>query len=180
MSRPVTRMEGGQKLRYDSTDTVVDEVSGFPTLSQPKWERNLGKLLEDSDFVKSLDPKHLDALTKISQDLNRSAQSNANPMRLNGSDTFSNMSMFGALAKVLGGVDASSKGIKSFADKFSWFTKLTERETNELLADALLDPKLAVRLMQKADPLMTQSVSNTLKQRAKRLGYGQVSNGSLD
>lgn len=175
MSRPITRMQGAQDLRYKATDTVIDETTGFATISQPKWEQRLGKLLEDEDFVKSLDPKHADALTRISLDLNRAAQSNSNPMRLSGSDTFSNMSTFGVLAKVLGGADASSKNIKSFADKFAWMTKLTERETNELLADALLDPKLALRLMQKANPLTAQSVSNTLKQRAKLSGYGQMS-----
>lgn len=175
MSRPITRMKGAQDLRYKATDTVVDETTGYATISQPKWEQRLGKLMEDEDFVKSLDPKHFDALTKISLDLNRAAQSTANPMRLAGSDTMSNMSTFGVLAKVLGGVDAKSPGIRSVADKFSWLTKLTERETNELLADALLDPKLAVRLMQKADPMSAQSVSNTLKMRAKVSGYGQVS-----
>lgn len=175
MSRPITRMKGAQDLRYKATDTVVDETTGFATLSQPKWEQRLGKLMEDQDFVKSLDPKHLDALTKISLDLNRSAQSNANPMRLSGSDTFANMSTFGVLAKVLGGVDAKNPSIKSVADKFSWLTKLTEKETNELLADALLDPQLAVKLMRKADPLSAKSASNLLKERARLSGYGQVS-----
>jgi hypothetical protein len=179
MSRPINRMEGTQKLKYDSTDTVIDETTNFASLSQPKWERNLGKLLEDQDYVKSLDPKHLDALTRISQDLNRAAQSTSTPMRLSGSDTASNISTFGALAKILGGKDANNPALQSIANKFSWLTRLTDKETNELLADALLDPKLALRLMQKANTMNAQSVSNILKMRATTLGYGQAS-GALD
>jgi hypothetical protein len=54
----------------------------------------------------------------------------------------------------------------------NWLYNGTDDAIRELIVDAMLDPKLAARLMQKASVVSIEPISKELQKKAVALGYG--------
>ena len=54
----------------------------------------------------------------------------------------------------------------------NWLYNGTDDAIRELIVDAMLDPKLASRLMSKASVVSIEPISRELKKKAVALGYG--------
>ena len=93
-----------------------------------------------------------------------------------GSNTFKNFSianiMGGIVGKqMFGDVPASmQKGVTSL----NWLYGGADDAIRAVIVDAMLDPKLAARMMRKATTAEMVPLSKELQQRAIKLGYGQV------
>jgi hypothetical protein len=56
----------------------------------------------------------------------------------------------------------------------NWLYNGTDDKIRELLVDAMLDPKLASKLMAKATTANVESIGQELQRRAINLGYGSI------
>jgi hypothetical protein len=54
----------------------------------------------------------------------------------------------------------------------NWLYNGTDDKIRELLVESMLDPKLAARLMQKANIMQVESLSKELQRKALSIGYG--------
>jgi hypothetical protein len=96
--------------------------------------------------------------------------------KMPGSDTFKNMST----ANVIGGIigkqifgDVPSV-LQKVAAPMNWLYNGTDDKIRELLVSAMLDPKLASRLMAKASETSMEPLGKELQRKAMNLGYGAV------
>jgi hypothetical protein len=91
-----------------------------------------------------------------------------------GSDTFKNLST----ANVIGGIIGKQMfgEVPAAANKvvapLNWLYNGTDDQIRELLVDAMLDPKLAAKLMTKATTTNVEPLSKELQRKALNLGYG--------
>jgi hypothetical protein len=111
-------------------------------------------------------------LKKVAEDLDSGVLSRA--AKSPGSDTFKNMSF----ANVIGGIVGKqmfgevSPALNKVAAPMNWLYNGTDDKIRELLVEAMLDPKLAARLMQKANIMQVESLSKELQRKALSIGYG--------
>jgi len=64
--------------------------------------------------------------------------------------------------------------LQKVAAPMNWLYNGTDDQIREVIVDAMLDPKLAARLMRKATTAEMVPLSQELQKRALKLGYGQV------
>jgi hypothetical protein len=57
---------------------------------------------------------------------------------------------------------------------FNWLFSGPDDKIREIIVDAMLDPKLAARMMRRANNAELIPISQELQRRAMRLGYGSV------
>jgi hypothetical protein len=83
-------------------------------------------------------------------------------------------------ANVIGGIvgkqifGETSPFLNKVAAPLNWLYNGTDDAIREVLVDAMLDPKLAARLMQKATTTTMEPISQELQRRAVNLGYGSI------
>jgi len=91
-----------------------------------------------------------------------------------GSDTFKNLST----ANVIGGIIGKQMfgevplAANKIAAPLNWLYNGTDDQIREILVDAMLDPKLASRLMSKASTTTIEPLSKELQKKAINMGYG--------
>jgi len=138
-------------------------------ISQPKFVNAIRGAEKETKLSKT----QLAVLRKVGQDLDEAT------MRVTqepGSNTFRNLSVanvMGAIAgkSMFGDVPAV---LQKVAAPMNWLYNGTDDQIREVIVDAMLDPKLAARLMRKATTAEMVPLSQALQKRALKLGYGQV------
>lgn len=173
-SRGIERLEAAQQFRGKVLGTVpiVTEPSsvGEYMISQPKFVNAIRAAEKETDLSKT----QLAVVKRVAQDLDEGSitRLTAEP----GSNTFKNISianfigqsmgkqMFGEVPAVM------QKGAMSF----NWLYSGPDEMIRAVLVDAMLDPKLAARMMRRATNAELIPISQELQRRALRLGYGQV------
>ena len=89
-------------------------------------------------------------------------------------DTFKNLST----ANIIGGIIGKQMfgeipaATNKMVAPLNWLYNGTDDQIRELLVDAMLDPKLASRLMTKASTTTVEPLSKELQKKAINLGYG--------
>jgi hypothetical protein len=173
-SRGIERMEAAQEFRGKVLGTipVITDPSNQAQymISQPQFVR----AIRAADKETNLSKTQLAVLRKVAKDLDDGSivRLTAEP----GSNTFKNISMANFMGQVIGKqmfgeVPASmQKGALSF----NWLYGGPDDAIRTLLVDAMLDPKVAARMMRKATTAEMVPLSQELQRRALRLGYGQV------
>lgn len=173
-SRGIERLEAVQDFRKRVLSTTPDigRVGDF-LISQPAFTRAI-RALEDDPKLGGLSKTQFGVLKRVSQDLDDGVLARA--AKTPGSDTFKNMST----ANVIGGIvgkqifGETSPFLNKVAAPLNWLYNGTDDAIREVLVDAMLDPKLAARLMQKASTTSIEPVSQELQRRAINLGYGSI------
>lgn len=173
-SRGIERLEAVQDFRKRVLSTTPDigRVGDF-LISQPAFTRAI-RALEDDPKLGGLSKTQFGVLKRVSQDLDDGVLARA--AKTPGSDTFKNMST----ANVIGGIvgkqifGETSPFLNKVASPLNWLYNGTDDAIREVLVDAMLDPKLAARLMQKASTTNIEPVSQELQRRAINLGYGSI------
>jgi hypothetical protein len=151
---------------------IITEPSsvGEYMISQPKFVNAIRAAEKETDLSKT----QLAVVKRVAQDLDEGSitRLTAEP----GSNTFKNISianfigqsmgkqMFGEVPAVM------QKGAMSF----NWLYSGPDEMIRAVLVDAMLDPKLAARMMRRATNAELIPISQELQRRALRLGYGQV------
>lgn len=168
-SRGIERMEAAQEFRGKVLSTTPDPSSvGDFLISQPSFTRALRSAEKDT----KLSGTQLAVLKKVASDLDSGVL--ARGVKVPGSDTFKNMST----ANVIGGIIGKQiygempPAFAKLTAPMNWLYNGTDDAIRELIVDAMLDPKLASRLMGKASMVSIEPISNELKKKAVALGYG--------
>jgi len=173
-SRGIERLEAAQQFRTKVLGTVpvVTDPSnvGEYMISQPKFVNAIRAAEKETN----LSGTQLAVLKKVAQDLDEGAilRLTAEP----GSNTFKNMSvanMIGASIgkQMFGEVPAA---MRQGPTTLNWLYGGPDDAIRAVLVDAMLDPKLAAKMMRKANTAELVPISKELQRRALRLGYGQV------
>jgi len=173
-SRGIERLEAAQDLRAKVKSTIpmmLDDPSRAPEymLSQPAFVRAMRGIEKETD----LSPAQVAVVNRVAKDLD---EATFRVTQEPGSNTFKNFSianiMGGIVGKqMFGDVPASmQKGVTSL----NWLYGGADDAIRAVIVDAMLDPKLAARMMRKATTSEMVPLSKELQQRAIKLGYGQV------
>ena len=173
-SRGIERLEAVQDFRKRVLSTTPDigRVGDF-LISQPAFTRAI-RSLEDDPKLGGLSKTQFSVLQRVGKDLDDGVLARA--AKSPGSDTFKNMST----ANVIGGIvgkqifGETSPFLNKVAAPLNWLYNGTDDAIREVLVDAMLDPKLAARLMQKATTATMEPISQELQRRAVTLGYGSI------
>lgn len=173
-SRGIERLEAVQDFRKRVLSTTPDigRVGDF-LISQPAFTRAI-RSLEDDPKLGGLSRTQFSVLQRVGKDLDDGVLARA--AKSPGSDTFKNMST----ANVIGGIvgkqifGETSPFLNKVAAPLNWLYNGTDDAIREVLVDAMLDPKLAARLMQKATTATMEPISQELQRRAVNLGYGSI------
>jgi hypothetical protein len=168
-SRGIERLEAAQGFRNKVLSTIPDPINvGQFMISQPNFTRAIRAAQKETE----LSPMQLKVLEKVSRDLDSGVLNRSG--RVPGSDTFKNLST----ANVIGGIIGKQMfgEVPAAANKvvapLNWLYNGTDDQIRELLVDAMLDPKLAAKLMTKATTTNIEPLSKELQRKALNLGYG--------
>lgn len=168
-SRGIERMEAAQEFRGKVLSTTPDPSSvGDFLISQPSFTRAIRAAEKETN----LSSAQVVALKKVAADLDSGVL--ARGVKVPGSDTFKNMST----ANVIGGIVGKQlygempPAFSKMMAPMNWLYNGTDDAIRELLVDAMLDPRLASRLMAKASVVSIEPLSKELQRKAKALGYG--------
>lgn len=171
-SKGIKSMQEAQEFRGKVLLTTPDPMSGDYLISQPAFTRAIREI-EKGGF-KGLSTTQVATLKRVSKDLDDGVLTRAGKMP--GSDTFKNMST----ANVIGGIigkqifGETSPFLQKVSFPLNWLYNGTDDRIRELLVDAMLDPKLASKLMSKATTANVESIGQELQRRAINLGYGSI------
>jgi len=171
-SRGIESLEAAQAFRSKVLTTTPDPITGQYLVSQPAFTRAIREI-EKGGF-EGLSTTQIATLKRVGKDLDDGVLSRAGKMP--GSDTFKNMST----ANVIGGIigkqifGETSPFLQKITAPMNWLYNGTDDRIRELLVDAMLDPKLASKLMGKATTANIESIGQELQRRAINLGYGSI------
>ena len=173
-SRGIERLEAAQTFRSKvlSTNPDPSNVGDF-LISQPAFTRAIRSVLDDPQ-MKGLSRTQVGALQRVGRDLDEGVLARA--AKVPGSDTFKNLST----ANVIGGIIGKQifgevpAALQKVAAPMNWLYNGTDDKIRELLVEAMLDPKLASRLMAKASETTMEPLSKELQRKAINMGYGSI------
>lgn len=171
-SKGIESLEAAQAFRNKVLLTTPDPITGQYLISQPAFTRAIREI-EKGGF-EGLSTTQIGTLKRVSKDLDDGVLTRAGKMP--GSDTFKNMST----ANVIGGIigkqifGETSPFLQKVTAPLNWLYNGTDDRIRELLVDAMLDPKLASKLMGKATTNNIETIGQELQRRAINLGYGSI------
>lgn len=172
-TKGIQSMEEAQAFRSKVQGTipvVTDDVSQY-MISQPSFVRALRNIGDDTNLSKT----QIALLQRVGKDLDEGAitRLTAEP----GSNTFKNLS----LANVVGAFVGRQVEVPAVFQKgaggqlaLNWLYNGPDDAIRAVIVDAMLDPKVAARMMRKATTAELVPMSDELKRRALKLGYGQA------
>jgi len=173
-SRGIERLEAAQTFRGKVLSTTPDPSNvGDFLISQPAFTRAIRAVLDDPQ-MKGLSKTQVGALQRVSKDLDEGVLARAT--KVPGSDTFKNLST----ANIIGGIIGKQmfgdmpQLLQKVAAPMNWLYNGTDDKIRELLVEAMLDPKLASRLMAKASETTMEPLSRELQRKAINMGYGSI------
>jgi hypothetical protein len=168
-SKGIEKLEAAQTFRGKVLSTIPDPINvGQFMISQPNFTRAIRAAAKETD----LSPMQVRVLERVGRDIDSGVLNRSG--RVPGSDTFKNLST----ANVIGGIIGKQMfgEVPSAANKvvapLNWLYNGTDDQIRELLVDAMLDPKLAAKLMTKATTTNIEPISKELQRKALNLGYG--------
>ena len=184
MSIPINQMEGLQAVRKQAELSVPDVATGLPVLSQAGFKKALASR---ADELARLSPSQRANVNAIMEDLNRAAAPTAPGVMPPGSSSIKNLSVANIIGNMFGESTAANSMVQTVVQPINWIYKMPEGDVQRLLVDAMLDPQLAGRLMQKAGAGIPASTARALARKAYDSGLigtgayiGAVSGVSLE
>lgn len=179
MSRPINQMDIGQRLRDTALPALGDLGGSMSRVNANSYAtalRNADQTaaratgLRSATMANVLEPQQMASVQGIGEDMARyaSAQELA---RVPGSPTAQYMGAQNVIRQFLGPLGIPQSAADSMAGRvisgvLSLPFKLTESQTEQLLARALTDPRTAARLMNTSDP---RTIADALRPYAAQL-----------
>lgn len=149
--------------------------SGVTSVSGDQAFLNLATLKREyAKRQADLRPDQQQVIEAVIKDIDRSMKVNAPSIRAAGSDTMQNMSIAALIGRVAGGgaVDTVAGEIASrFLGRVGQLATSNQTPVQDLMVEAMLDPKLAAALMRKATPgnvKYAESIINQMAQGTRR------------
>jgi hypothetical protein len=178
MSQPVSQMELMQDIGRRSTVAAPDITAGVtsvPIFSQAKLRNQLTARADEIN--RTLTEEQQTMLNNLMNDLNRTASLTSAVARRPGSDTFKNFSTANLIGSMFSDVLAGTTTVKSLSRPLDFLYKLPDQQIADLMVEAMLDPKLASLMMQKASKMTVEPVSKALRKKAEDLGFAPLISG---
>jgi len=170
MSGPIEQMKVLQDIERRITTGQPNLMTGEPVLAASGLRRQLATKAEELDLKLSVPAQT--RLDNIIDEINRGMAATAPGVKAPGSDTFKNMSMGNLIGRVFSESMASNTTLRTMTRPLDFLYKLPDQQIQQLLVEAMLDPKLAAVMMSKANMMKVQPLATSLRQKANQLGFG--------
>lgn len=160
LSQPIDQMKVLQQIQQRSVLAAgADITTGRDFLSPAKFGRELQKAIQPGT---KLTQAQIDTLNAVKTDLDYGAAINSPLVKAPGSDTFQNLSIANAIGA------GAAKGnlhpaLQALTKPLKWLYKAPDDQITQILTRAMLDPKLAASLLERANPQTVTSFSNRLR-----------------
>ena len=170
MSGPIDQMKMLQEIERKVTTGQPNLMTGEPVLAAGSLRRQLANKAEELDLKLSIPAQT--RLDNIIDEINRGMAATAPGVKAPGSDTFKNMSMGNLIGRVFSESMATNTTLRTMTRPLDFLYKLPDEQIQQLLVEAMLDPKMAAMMMSKANMMKVEPVAKSLRQKAEQLGFG--------
>jgi hypothetical protein len=170
MSGPIDQMKMLQEIERRVTTGQPNLMTQEPVLSAGSLRRQLANKADELDLKLSIPAQT--RLDNIIDEINRGMAATAPGVRAPGSDTFKNMSMGNLIGRVFSESMATNTTLRTMTRPLDFLYKLPDDQIQQLLVQAMLDPKMAAMMMAKANMTKVEPLAKSLRDKATQLGYG--------
>ena len=170
MSGPIDQMKMLQSIESKVTTGQPNLMTQEPVLAAGGLRRQLANKAEELDLKLSIPAQT--RLDNIITEINRGMAATAPGVRAPGSDTFKNMSMGNLIGRVFSESLATNTTLRTMTRPLDFLYKLPDDQIQQLLVEAMLDPKMASMMMSKANMMKVEPLAKSLRQKAEKLGFG--------
>ena len=155
------------QIRSSTRAGIPDPVTGADLFNPTQFRRTVER--RAGDIGKTLTKQQREVLDRISRDLQREQSGQAATMRVAGSDTKRNLSVSDVMLRELFGSGADNSLVSAAArpimGPLEWLYRMPQDQIQDLLVDAILEPRTAARLLRSATEQNVESVSRDLARR---------------
>jgi len=170
MSGPIDQMKVLQEIERRVTTGQPNLLTGEPVLAAGSLRRQLANKAEELNLKLSVPAQK--RLDNIVDEINRGMAATAPGVKPPGSDTFKNMSMGNLIGRVFSESMATNTTLRTMTRPLDFLYKLPDEQIQQLLVQAMLDPKMAAMMMAKANITKVEPLAKSLRDKATQLGYG--------
>jgi hypothetical protein len=170
MSGPIDQMKMLQEIERRVTTGQPNLMTGEPVLAAGGLRRQLATKAEELDLKLSIPAQT--RLDNIIDEINRGMAATAPGVKAPGSDTFKNMSMGNLIGRVFSESLADNTTLRTMTRPLDFLYKLPDQQIQQLLVEAMLDPKMAAMMMGKANMMKVQPLATALRAKATQMGFG--------
>jgi len=170
MSGPIDQMRLLQDIERRVTTGQPNLMTGEPVLAAGQLRRQLASRVDEIGV--ELSPAAQRKLDAIINEINRGMAATAPGVKVPGSDTFRNMSMGNLIGRVFSESLADNTTLRTMTRPLDFLYKLPDQQIQQLLVEAMLDPKLAAIMMSKANMMKVQPLATSLREKATQMGFG--------
>jgi hypothetical protein len=170
MSGPIDQMRLLQDIERRVTTGQPNLMTGEPVLAAGQLRRQLAN--RSDEIGVELSPAAQRKLDSIINEINRGMAATAPGVKVPGSDTFRNMSMGNLIGRVFSESLADNTTLRTMTRPLDFLYKLPDQQIQQLLVEAMLDPKMAAMMMSKANMMKVQPLATSLREKATQMGFG--------
>ena len=171
-SSAIDQMKLLQGIEAKVTTGLPNLSTGNPVLAASALRRQLAAAQDE--LGTQLSPSAQSKLDNIINEINRGMAATAPGVKPPGSNTFQNMSMGNLIGRVFSESLADNTTLRTMTRPLDWLYKLPDQQVQQLLVQAMLDPKLAAMMMAKANIMRVEPLATSLRQKAQQLGFGTL------
>lgn len=170
MSQPIDQMRVLQEIERRVTTGQPNLMTGEPVIAAGSLRRQLATRVDE--IGAELSPAAQRKLDNIVDEINRGMAATAPGVKPPGSNTFQNMSMGNLIGRVFSESLANDTTLRTMTRPLDFLYRLPDQQIQQLLVEAMLDPKLAALMMGKANMMRVEPLARSLRQKAEQLGFG--------
>lgn len=169
-SSAIDQMRLLQGIESKVTTGQPNLMTQEPVLAAGALRRQVATKAEEIDA--QLSPAAQRRLDNIIDEINRGQAATAPGVKAPGSNTFQNMSMGNLIGRVFSESMADNTTLRTMTRPLDFLYKLPDQQIQQLLVEAMLDPKLAATMMSKANVMKVEPLAKSLRKKAEELGFG--------
>jgi len=169
-SSAIDQMRLMQGIESKVTTGQPNLMTNEPVLAAAALRRQVATKAEE--IGAQLSPAAQRRLDNIIDEINRGQAATAPGVKAPGSNTFQNMSMGNLIGRVFSESMADNTTLRTMTRPLDFLYKLPDQQIQQLLVEAMLDPKLAAMMMGKANIMKVEPMAQSLRKKAEQLGFG--------
>ena len=171
-SKGIDQMRLLQGIEAKVTTGLPNISTGNPVLAASALRKQLAAAQDE--LGTQLSQSAQSKLDNIINEINRGMAATAPGVKPPGSNTFQNMSMGNLIGKVFSESLADNTTLRTMTRPLDFLYKLPDQQVQQLLVQAMLDPKLAAMMMAKANIMRVEPLATSLRQKAQQMGFGTL------
>jgi hypothetical protein len=168
LSKPINEKQVLQEIQRRSQSTIADITTQRQFLAPGQFNRAVAAAAKKNKV--QLTAEQESTLKAIQADLDLGNAINSRLVKAPGSDTFQNLSIASAMGAA--GKEGVHPFVSAITKPLKWLYKEPDEKINQILAEAMLDPKFAADLLKRATPQRVSSFAADLKRRSVAYGSG--------